>query len=134
MAGVAPERAKPRLTLLLRHCPLPRTDHLPPYEGNDGDATPPVHPVPPLVVLDPPPADDLTRRGATGTRLFGTVCPPRAHAATKRIVRGYLQGGVDEADRVTPGQFADLFATEDLRNAVRTFLREGPGKAKFEGR
>ncbi|MEA2451120.1 MAG: hypothetical protein QOG63_3052, partial [Thermoleophilaceae bacterium] len=27
-----------------------------------------------------------------------------------------------------------LFATEDLQNAVDTFLAEGPGKAKFEGR
>jgi enoyl-CoA hydratase/carnithine racemase len=60
--------------------------------------------------------------------------PTRAHASTKRIVRGFLEGGVDEADRITPGQFADLFATEDLRNAVESFLSEGPGKAKFEGR
>lgn len=60
--------------------------------------------------------------------------PTRAHAATKRIVRGYLQGGVDEADRVTPGQFADLFATEDLQAAVKTFLEQGPGNATFEGR
>jgi len=60
--------------------------------------------------------------------------PTRAHAATKRIVRGYLQGGVDEADRVTPGQFAGLFATEDLQAAVKTFLDKGPGNATFEGR
>ena len=59
--------------------------------------------------------------------------PTRAHAATKRIVRAYLEGGIDRADEVTPGQFADLFATEDLRNAVRSFLAEGPGKATFEG-
>ena len=35
---------------------------------------------------------------------------------------------------MTPGEFAGLFATEDLRSAVRSFLAEGPGKAKFEGR
>ena len=29
--------------------------------------------------------------------------PTKAHAATKRIVRAYLEGGVDEADRATPG-------------------------------
>jgi hypothetical protein len=29
---------------------------------------------------------------------------------------------------------ASLFATEDLQNAVQTFLKEGPGKATFEGR
>jgi enoyl-CoA hydratase/carnithine racemase len=60
--------------------------------------------------------------------------PTKAHAATKRIVRAFSDGGVDRADEVTPGQFAELFATEDLQNAVRSFLSEGPGKAKFEGR
>jgi enoyl-CoA hydratase/carnithine racemase len=60
--------------------------------------------------------------------------PTKAHAATKRIVRACLEGGVDEADRVTPGQFAELFATEDLQEAVASFLAEGPGKAKFKGR
>jgi enoyl-CoA hydratase/carnithine racemase len=60
--------------------------------------------------------------------------PTKAHAATKRIVRGYLEGGVDRADEVTPGEFAGLFSTEDLQNAVRSFLDEGPGKASFRGR
>ena len=31
-------------------------------------------------------------------------------------------------------QFAELFASADLQNAVKTFLEEGPGKATFEGR
>ena len=60
--------------------------------------------------------------------------PTVAHAATKRIVRAYCEGGVDEADRITPDQFAALFASEDLQNAVKTFLAEGPGNATFEGR
>ena len=59
--------------------------------------------------------------------------PTKAHAGTKRIVRGYLRGGVDEADRITPEVFAELFATEDLQNAVKTFLAEGPGKDTFRG-
>jgi enoyl-CoA hydratase/carnithine racemase len=60
--------------------------------------------------------------------------PTVAHAATKRIVRAWCAGGIDEADRVTPEQFAALFASEDLQNAVKSFLAEGPGKATFEGR
>ena len=60
--------------------------------------------------------------------------PTRAHAMTKRIVRAYLDGGIDAADEVTPGVFGELFATEDLQNAVRSFLEEGPGKASFKGR
>jgi enoyl-CoA hydratase/carnithine racemase len=60
--------------------------------------------------------------------------PTIAHGATKRIIRAYRAGGVDEADRVTPDVFAGLFASEDLKNAVESFLTEGPGKARFEGR
>ncbi len=60
--------------------------------------------------------------------------PTKAHGATKRIVRAYCDGGIERADEVTPQQFAGLFATEDLQNAVRSFLAEGPGKATFEGK
>jgi enoyl-CoA hydratase/carnithine racemase len=60
--------------------------------------------------------------------------PTVAHGATKRIIRGYRAGGVDEADRLTPDVFAELFESEDLKNAVESFLAEGPGKASFEGR
>jgi enoyl-CoA hydratase len=60
--------------------------------------------------------------------------PTRAHAATKEIVRGVRVGGVEEADRRTPGQFGELFETEDLRRAVDSFLEHGPGQATFEGR
>jgi enoyl-CoA hydratase/carnithine racemase len=60
--------------------------------------------------------------------------PTVAHAATKRIIRAYREGGVERADEVTPDQFADLFESDDLRNAVASFLSEGPGKATFQGR
>ena len=60
--------------------------------------------------------------------------PTRAHAMTKRIVRAYLDRGVEGADEVTPGVFDELFQTEDLQNAVKSFLADGPGKATFEGR
>jgi len=79
------------------------------------------------------PDDEITEKGMRFAHRLAEG-PTKAHAATKRIVRGYLEGGVDEADRVTPGQFAELFATEDLQGAVASFLAEGPGKAKFQGR
>ena len=60
--------------------------------------------------------------------------PTKAHAATKRIVRGFLEGGVDRADEITPEVSGGLFDTEDLQSAVRSFLKDGPGKATFEGR
>jgi enoyl-CoA hydratase/carnithine racemase len=60
--------------------------------------------------------------------------PTRAHAMTKRIVRAYVDRGMEYADEVTPGVFGELFATEDLRNGVESFLRDGPGNATFEGK
>ena len=60
--------------------------------------------------------------------------PTRANAATKRMVRAYLDDGVRGADKRVGEIAAPLFATEDLQNAVRTFLEQGPGKATFEGR
>src|SRR3954463_15401238 len=60
--------------------------------------------------------------------------PTVAHGATKQIIRGFRAGGVNQADEVTPGVFADLFASEDLQNAVASFLKDGPGNATFEGK
>jgi len=79
-------------------------------------------------------ADDQLQDKAMAFARELAAGPTVAHAMTKRIVRAYLDGGIDHADEVTPGVFADLFATEDLQNAVQTFLREGPGNATFEGR
>jgi enoyl-CoA hydratase/carnithine racemase len=60
--------------------------------------------------------------------------PTRAHAATKAIIRAQKEGGARGADAIVPAEAGALFATEDLQNAVRSFLAEGPGKATYEGR
>ncbi len=61
--------------------------------------------------------------------------PTRAHAMTKHILRRFREGGVPAADEATRTEAAELFATEDLQNAVKTFLEHGgPGHATFEGR
>jgi enoyl-CoA hydratase len=60
--------------------------------------------------------------------------PTLAHAATKRVVRTYLDGGVRAADEHVCGIVAPLFETEDLKGAVKTFLEQGPGNATFAGR
>jgi enoyl-CoA hydratase len=62
------------------------------------------------------------------------VGPTKAHAATKAMVRAFLDHGVRGADDRIGDIAAPLFATEDLQQAVDTFLAEGPGKATFEGR
>jgi enoyl-CoA hydratase len=60
--------------------------------------------------------------------------PTRAHAMTKRIVRSYRHGGVEAADGTVRRDAGELFATQDLQDAVRTFLERGPGHAEFGGR
>jgi enoyl-CoA hydratase/carnithine racemase len=79
------------------------------------------------------PDDELLEKGMVFAKRLAAG-PTKAHAATKRIVRAYLEGGVDEADRATPEIAGSLFETEDLQRAVKSFLTEGPGKASFEGR
>ncbi|MCB0857276.1 MAG: enoyl-CoA hydratase/isomerase family protein [Solirubrobacterales bacterium] len=71
-------------------------------------------------------ARKLTNRLANG--------PTLAHAMTKRILRGWRDDGMAGADRVTRRDAAALFETEDLKNAVDSFLENGPGKATYEGR
>jgi enoyl-CoA hydratase len=60
--------------------------------------------------------------------------PTLANAATKRMVRAFLDHGVRGADARVGEIAAPLFESEDLRQAVKSFLDEGPGKATFRGR
>lgn len=60
--------------------------------------------------------------------------PTRAHAATKAIIREQVEVGTAGADEITADVSGRLFATEDLKNAVASFLADGPGKATFTGR
>jgi enoyl-CoA hydratase/carnithine racemase len=60
--------------------------------------------------------------------------PTRAHAATKGIVRAQVEGGARAADERVPELAGDLFGTEDLQGAVRSFLERGPGHATYRGR
>ena len=79
------------------------------------------------------PAADLREETATFAQRLATG-PTKAHAATKAMVRAFLDHGVRGADDRIGDIAAPLFATQDLQNAVDTFLAEGPGKATFEGR
>jgi enoyl-CoA hydratase/carnithine racemase len=60
--------------------------------------------------------------------------PTRAHAMTKHILRRYREGGIPAADQAVRDDAGELFATEDLQRAVKTFLDKGPGHAEFQGR
>lgn len=60
--------------------------------------------------------------------------PTVAHNATRAILAAQISGGVAAADALVPSVCGDLFATEDLQGAVRSFLDVGPGNATFQGR
>ncbi len=61
--------------------------------------------------------------------------PTKAHAMTKHILKRFREGGIPAADEAVRTEAGELFATEDLQNAVKTFLEHGaPGHATFEGR
>src|SRR3954465_192356 len=60
--------------------------------------------------------------------------PTVAHAATKAIVRAQADHGTRGADARAAELTSHLFETDDCRNAVQTFLRQGPGKATFTGK
>jgi enoyl-CoA hydratase/carnithine racemase len=71
-------------------------------------------------------AREYARRVAAG--------PTVAHAATKQLVAATIRDGARAADALVPEVSGALFATEDLRGAVASFLTDGPGKATYSGR
>ena len=61
--------------------------------------------------------------------------PTMAHAATKRIVKARLATAGSSAPTRSPRSSSPSCSRrEDLQNAVRSFLADGPGKATFEGK
>jgi enoyl-CoA hydratase/carnithine racemase len=79
------------------------------------------------------PPEDLLEKGMKFARELAAG-PTVAHAATKKLVRAYLDGGVAAADDATGEIAGPLFDTEDLKNAVQSFLTDGPGKATYQGK
>ena len=79
-------------------------------------------------------------RPSTAAARGDVICAPgmlantRAHAATKQVIRDFRQGGIELANDRMGRVAGELFDTEDLRGAVRTFLEQGPGQATFSGR
>jgi enoyl-CoA hydratase len=60
--------------------------------------------------------------------------PTVAHAATKFVVRAQADHGTRGADARTAELTSHLFETADARNAIATFLEQGPGKARYSGK
>jgi enoyl-CoA hydratase/carnithine racemase len=60
--------------------------------------------------------------------------PALALRAAKQTIDTGLEVDLDTALGIERLQFAALFATEDQRTGMRSFIDNGPGKAKFAGR
>ena len=71
--------------------------------------------------------EELTEKGMKFAAQLAAG-PTKAHAATKRLVRKYLDDGIEGADAATAEIAGPLFDTEDLKGAVESFLTDGPGK------
>jgi enoyl-CoA hydratase/carnithine racemase len=63
-----------------------------------------------------------------------TAGPALALAAAKHAVNRGLEVDLAAGLEIERLHFAGLFATEDQKNGMRSFVENGPGKAVFEGR
>jgi enoyl-CoA hydratase/carnithine racemase len=57
--------------------------------------------------------------------------PALALRAAKESIDAGLETDIDTGLAVERNWFAGLFATEDRERGMRSFVEEGPGKAKF---
>jgi enoyl-CoA hydratase len=71
-------------------------------------------------------ARDLVARYATG--------PAAALRAAKQAIDAGLETDLDTGLEIERLHFAGLFATQDQRAGMRSFIENGPGKATFTGR
>lgn len=69
---------------------------------------------------------DLARRLAAG--------PTEALAAAKRMIDNGMDVDLATGLRMESAAFAALFATEDQKNGMASFIAAGPGKATFSGK
>jgi enoyl-CoA hydratase/carnithine racemase len=63
-----------------------------------------------------------------------TAGPAVALRAAKQAIDAGLETDLDTGLEIERLHFAGLFATEDARTGMRSFVENGPGKARFAGR
>jgi enoyl-CoA hydratase/carnithine racemase len=79
------------------------------------------------------PAERVYEEALAWARQFAGAASYAVRAAKESIDRG-LEVDLETGLEIERQQFAALFATEDRTTGMRSFVENGPGKAKFEGR
>jgi enoyl-CoA hydratase/carnithine racemase len=79
------------------------------------------------------PAEQVYDEALAWAQRFGTAATYAVRAAKEAIDEG-LEVDLDTGLAIERQQFAGLFATEDRRIGMTSFVENGPGKATFEGR
>lgn len=78
------------------------------------------------------PADQVYLEAVAWAQQFTTGAPWALRAAKESVDRG-LEVDLDTGLEIERQQFAALFATEDRSIGMRSFIENGPGKARFKG-
>jgi enoyl-CoA hydratase/carnithine racemase len=79
------------------------------------------------------PADQVYDEAVTWAGQFAHAATYAVRAAKESIDRG-LEVDLDTGLEIERQQFAALFATQDRSTGMTSFVQNGPGKARFEGR
>jgi enoyl-CoA hydratase len=79
------------------------------------------------------PADEVYDRAAEWAQQFVGGATVALRAAKLAIDSG-LEGSLEDGLEIERAEFTDLFATDDQKTGMASFIANGPGKATFEGK
>jgi enoyl-CoA hydratase/carnithine racemase len=79
------------------------------------------------------PADQVYAEAVAWAKQFTAAAAYALRAAKESVDHG-LEVDLDTGLEIERIQFAALFATQDRTTGMRSFMENGPGKARFEGR
>ncbi|WP_026414746.1 enoyl-CoA hydratase/isomerase family protein [Actinomadura oligospora] len=79
------------------------------------------------------PDDKVYEEAVTWAKTF-VGGPALALRAAKQAIDSGLEVDLETGLEIERTRFSALFATEDQQNGMKSFMEEGPGKAKFTGR
>jgi enoyl-CoA hydratase/carnithine racemase len=79
------------------------------------------------------PADEVYDKAVEWAKQFVGGATVALRAAKKAIDSG-LEGSLEDGLEIERAEFTDLFATDDQKTGMASFIENGPGKATFEGK